>query len=126
MVRSSRASFPARSAGSDLLSSVTLGSAAALEPQHKEDNAIPPIVIGHDLAETIDAKVGTAILVTSPQGALTPFGMLPKYQYFRVVGIFHSGLLDQYDSSMAFTSLRGRAAAFWRAGRGIGDFFQGG
>jgi lipoprotein-releasing system permease protein len=94
---------------SDLLGSVTMGSAAALEPKPEADfgavnHAPPPIVIGHDLAETIDAKVGSTILVTSPQGELTPLGLIPKFQRFRVVGIFHSGFY-QYDSSMAFTSL---------------------
>jgi lipoprotein-releasing system permease protein len=98
---------------SDLLSSVTLGSATPLETsaaplelpsQGNENQAPPPIVIGHDLADTIDAKVGTTILVTSPQGELTPLGVIPKWQRFRVVGIFHSGFY-QYDSSMAFTSL---------------------
>jgi lipoprotein-releasing system permease protein len=94
---------------SDLLSNVTLGSAAALEPKPEgtfagEDHAPPPIVIGHDLADTIDARVGSTILVTSPQGELTPLGLIPKFQRFQVVGIFHSGFY-QYDSSMAFTSL---------------------
>jgi len=105
---------------SDLLSSVTLGSAAPLEtsaapletsaapleqqPQGNLNQAPPPIVIGKDLADTIDARVGTTILVTSPQGELTPLGVIPKWQRFRVVGIFHSGFY-QYDSSMAFTSL---------------------
>jgi lipoprotein-releasing system permease protein len=92
---------------SDLLSSVTLGSAAPLEAQNApsgQDHALPPIVIGHDLADEIDAKVGSSVLVTSPQGELTPLGLIPKYQYFQVVGIFHSGFY-QYDLSMAFTSL---------------------
>src|ERR1700730_5906113 len=91
---------------SDLLSNVTLGSAAALHPQPKssQDQALPPIVIGHDLADTIDAKVGSTVLITSPQGELTPLGLIPKFQRYRVVGIFHTGFY-QYDSSMAFTSL---------------------
>ena len=92
---------------SDLLSSVTIGSAAPLEAQNApsgQDHALPPIVIGHDLADEIDAKVGSSVLVTSPQGELTPLGLIPKYQYFQVVGIFHSGFY-QYDLSMAFTSL---------------------
>ena len=91
---------------SDLLSDVTLGSAAALDPRPggNQDQAPPPIVIGRDLADTIDAKVGSTVVVTSPQGELTPLGLIPKFQRFRVVGIFHSGFY-QYDSSMAFTSL---------------------
>ncbi len=89
---------------SDLLSSVTIGSAAALEPGPQDPTAPPPIVIGYDLADTIDARVGTTVLVTSPQGELTPLGLIPKFQRFRVAGIFHSGFY-QYDSMMAFTSL---------------------
>jgi lipoprotein-releasing system permease protein len=89
---------------SDLLSSVTIGSAEALEPGPQDPTAPPPIVIGYDLADTIDARVGTTVLVTSPQGELTPLGLIPKFQRFRVAGIFHSGFY-QYDSMMAFTSL---------------------
>jgi lipoprotein-releasing system permease protein len=88
---------------SDLLTSVTLGSAAPLDAAAGELTP-PPIVIGYDLADTIDAKVGTTVLVTSPQGELTPLGLIPKFQRFRVAGIFHSGFY-QYDSSMAFTGL---------------------
>jgi len=92
---------------SDLLSTVTLGSVAALDPtpqNNDQDHAPQPIVLGYDLADSIDARVGSTVLVTSPQGELTPFGLIPKYQRFQVVGIFHSGFY-QYDSSMAFTSL---------------------
>ncbi len=99
---------------SDLLSHVTLGSAAELEPSARDQSALgpapginaaaPPIVVGYDLADTIDAKVGSTVLVTSPQGDLTPLGLIPKFQRFRVVGIFHSGFY-QYDSGMAFMRL---------------------
>ncbi len=93
---------------SDLLSTITMGSAAALDPgaaaASNQAQTPPPIVIGHDLADTIDARVGTTVLVTSPQGELTPLGLIPKFQRFRVAGIFHSGFY-QYDSMMAFTSL---------------------
>jgi lipoprotein-releasing system permease protein len=66
--------------------------------------ATPPIVIGKDMAETIGAKVGDAVLVTSPQGELTPLGLVPRYQRFKVAGIFKSGFY-QYDSSYAFLRL---------------------
>jgi ABC-type lipoprotein release transport system permease subunit len=67
--------------------------------------AVPPIVIGKDLAETIGARVGDAVLVTSPQGELTPLGLIPRYQRFQVAGIFKSGFY-QYDSSYTFVRLR--------------------
>ncbi len=66
--------------------------------------AMPPIILGKDMADELAATVGSIVLVTSPQGELTPFGMVPKYDRFRVVGIFNSGFFD-YDSSWAFTRL---------------------
>ncbi|MGC1370662.1 MAG: ABC transporter permease, partial [Candidatus Sulfotelmatobacter sp.] len=66
--------------------------------------AMPPIIIGKDMADDLGATVGSVVLVTSPQGELTPFGMVPKYSRFHVVGIFDSGFYD-YDESWAFTRL---------------------
>ncbi len=141
---------------SDLLKTVTVGSAAALEEQpavgkgessvgagSKSDAsatvvdksvpptqaespddlagvqqrvaAMPPIILGHDMAEGIGATLGSVVLVTSPQGELTPFGMVPKYIRFRVAGIFNSGFFD-YDSQWAFIRLADAQELF-----GLGD-----
>ncbi len=140
---------------SDLLKTVTAGSAAALEetsvvpgpfdsaqgklrpgldgteprpptPAQSESPddlagvqqrvaAMPPIILGNDMAEEIGATVGSVVLVTSPQGELTPFGMVPKYIRFRVAGIFNSGFFD-YDSSWAFIRLADAQQLF-----GLGD-----
>jgi len=92
----------------DLLQSITQGSAAELTPAQGPNQTgsemAPPIVIGNELALTLGATVGDTLLVTSPQGELTPMGLLPRYQRFRVVGIFASGFY-QYDSSYAFMRL---------------------
>ena len=66
--------------------------------------AMPPIVLGKDLAQTLGANVGSVVLVTSPQGELTPFGMVPRYMRFKVVGIMQSGFYD-YDSTWALCAL---------------------
>jgi lipoprotein-releasing system permease protein len=140
---------------SDLLNSVTLGSAAALEEEgagaaggtqeasskakssataagegarstqaespddlagvQQRVAAMPPIILGKDMADEIGATVGSVVLVTSPQGELTPFGMVPKYIRFRVAGIFNSGFYD-YDSSWAFIRLTDAQQLF-----GLGD-----
>ncbi|MHB1935396.1 MAG: FtsX-like permease family protein [Acidobacteriaceae bacterium] len=91
---------------SSLLDDVNQGSTAALasEAHPGTDVTLPPLVLGSDLADTIGAGVGDSVLVTSPQGELTPFGLVPKYQRFQVVGIFHSGFY-QYDSSFALARL---------------------
>ena len=67
-------------------------------------NSLPPIVLGKDLAQTLGASVGSVVLVTSPQGELTPFGMAPRYQRFKVTGIMQSGFYE-YDSTWALCSL---------------------
>ncbi len=132
---------------SDLLKTVTIGSAHALDeskdrvgPDSAATNAdksvsaapanqsptdlqgvenriaaMPPIILGKDMADELGTTVGSIVLVTSPQGELTPFGMVPKYNRFRVVGIFNSGFYD-YDSSWAFTRLSDAQQLF-----GLGD-----
>ena len=125
----------------DLLNTVKLGSADALaepaaEPpsvassendgtlQESPDAlagvqrrlaAMPPILLGKDMADNLGAGLGSEVLVTSPQGELTPFGLVPKYSRFRVAGIFNSGFYD-YDSSWAFTRLSAAQQLF-----GLGD-----
>ena len=121
---------------SDLLKTVTSGSADGLGPDEgpsetrsnlDTDNpdsiealtarvsAMPPIILGKDMADDLGATVGSVVLVTSPQGELTPFGMVPKYNRFRVAGIFSSGFYD-YDFSWAFTRLSDAQRLF-----GLGD-----
>ncbi len=63
-----------------------------------------PILLGSDLAENIGASVGDSVMIISPQGELTPLGIVPKYVRFRVAGIFHSGFY-QYDSGMGYIRL---------------------
>jgi lipoprotein-releasing system permease protein len=108
---------------SDLLNSVRTGSAAALSasdettssstpPDPDLPNAfsaritssLAPIVLGKDMADQLGANVGSLVTVTSPQGELTPFGIVPKYARFKVVGIFSSGFYD-YDNTWAFIRL---------------------
>jgi lipoprotein-releasing system permease protein len=101
---------------SELLKSIKLGSAAPLNPVQAVSGCsegdkncpvqteLPPIVLGKDLAETIGATVGSVITVTSPQGELTPFGIVPKFEQFKVAGIFRSGFYN-YDSAWGFIRL---------------------
>jgi len=63
-----------------------------------------PIVIGKELAKSLGVFVGDTILITSPQGTLTPLEIVPKFHHFRVVGVFDSGFYD-FDATWAFTNL---------------------
>jgi len=91
---------------SDLLSTATPGSVAALEPHAglPPNGEFPPIVLGRDLAETVGASVGDSVMLISPQGEMTPVGMYPKVVRFRLAGTFHSGFY-QYDAQMGFLRL---------------------
>ena len=107
---------------SELLQTVKFGSANDLEPadsqitnQKSQIAQMPPIILGKDMADELGASVGSVVLVTSPQGELTPFGLVPKYVRFRVAGIFKSGFYD-YDTSWAFIRLADAQSLF-----GLGD-----
>ncbi len=90
----------------------------SLAAVHARVAAMPPIILGKDMADNLGATVGSVVLVTSPQGELTPFGMVPKYSRFRVAAIFNSGFYD-YDSSWAFTRLSDAQRLF-----GLGDLIS--
>jgi lipoprotein-releasing system permease protein len=70
-----------------------------------------PIIIGKELARSLGATVGDTVMITSPQGTLTPFGNVPKYRHFRVVGIFNSGYYD-FDASWVFTNMQAAQRLF--------------
>jgi lipoprotein-releasing system permease protein len=101
---------------SELLKNIKLGSAQSLEPAASaSEDTVPPVILGKDMADELGATVGSVVLVTSPQGELTPFGIVPKYVRFKVAGIFQSGFYD-YDTSWAFVRLEDAQKLF-----GLGD-----
>jgi len=111
---------------SEILKTVKLGSALPLNPapapNHGETNSeqgrpeqLPAIVLGKEMADDLGASVGSVVLVTSPQGELTPLGLIPKYVRFKVAGIFNSGFFD-YDKTWAYIRLADAQQLF-----GLGD-----
>ena len=84
-----------------LLTHIIKGSLADLTQTFPNADAI---IIGKELARSLGVSTGDTILVTSPQGYLTPFGVVPKIQHFRVVGVFDSGFYD-FDATWAFINL---------------------
>jgi lipoprotein-releasing system permease protein len=92
---------------SHILDHATPGAVQAIQPVPEgapPSTALPPIVLGSDLADTIGAGVGDSVLLISPQGELTPEGEIPKYMRFRLAGTYHTGFY-QYDSEMGFLRL---------------------
>jgi len=84
-----------------LLRHLREGSLAGLS---ETSSRADPIIIGKELATALGVYVGDTVLVTSPQGYLTPLEVVPKTRHFRVVGVFDSGFYD-FDATWAFTNL---------------------
>jgi len=63
-----------------------------------------PILLGRELAGSLNVGVGDVVSVTSPQGRLTPMGVLPRVTKFRVAGVVRTGLFE-FDSSWAYMPL---------------------
>jgi lipoprotein-releasing system permease protein len=61
-------------------------------------------VIGKDLAGSIGAMVGDTVTLMTPEGSLTPMGVMPRQRRFKVVGTFRLGLYE-VDSLSGFVSL---------------------
>jgi lipoprotein-releasing system permease protein len=78
-------------------------------------DGIPAVLVGRIMANDLDISAGDYITLTSPQGSLTPLGMLPRSRRFHVSGIFDSGFYD-YDANWGFVTL-GSAQSL----AGIGD-----
>ena len=63
------------------------------------------ILIGRELAQTLEVEVGDVVHVTTLQGATTtPIGPMIRPRTFRVAGIFSLGLFE-FDSAYGFVSL---------------------
>ncbi len=73
----------------------------------KLDQLVPGefgIVIGRELARNLNAFPGDKIVLISPQGQITPAGILPRLKQFTVTGIFEVGHFE-YDSGLALIHL---------------------
>ena len=64
----------------------------------------PRCSIGAIMAAELKVAAGDYVSLTSPQGSLTPFGLVPRSRRFRVAGIFNSGFYD-YDANWGFVTL---------------------
>jgi len=78
-------------------------SAGQLDFQQDADG-IDALLVGKQLADEWKITPGDYVTLTSPQGRLTPFGLLPRTRRFRVAGVFDSGFYD-YDASWCFLKM---------------------
>lgn len=79
-----------------------------------DEDGIEALLLGKLLAQELRIAPGDYVTIMSPQGRLTPFGMIPRSRRFRLAGVFETGFYD-YDANWGFATL---AAAQGLAGTG--------
>jgi lipoprotein-releasing system permease protein len=86
----------------DIRRAMQRGSIAALTAGSEDDP--PGILIGRNLAEQLGLTVGETATLLTPQGTLSPMGMIPRTRRVQVVGIYALGLYE-FDAAYGFVSL---------------------
>jgi len=87
---------------SDLKSALESGTLDALNPAG--DDSAGGILLGKDLARNLGVTVGDSVSVVTPEGTLSPMGMIPRARRLRVAGTFSLGLYE-LDTSTGFVAL---------------------
>jgi len=62
------------------------------------------IVLGAVLARDLGVGLGDKVTLVTPQGQVTPAGMMPRLKQFRVVGVFRIDM-HEYDSGLALIQM---------------------
>ena len=70
----------------------------------QDKNGLPSIILGVELAQQLRVKMGDKIRLISPNGPLSPMGVLPKVRTCQITGLFETGMFE-YDSTMGFINL---------------------
>jgi lipoprotein-releasing system permease protein len=99
----------------DVQRAMKAGSLAALAQPATGTGPADGIVLGQDLATNLGVSVGDSVELMTPQGRLSPLGMLPGRRRLRVVGIFSLGLYE-FDSVYGLVSLDVAKRLFDRQG----------
>jgi lipoprotein-releasing system permease protein len=86
----------------DITQAIESGSLESLA--HTRAGAADGILLGKDLAAKLRVRVGDEISVLTPEGTLSPMGMIPRPRRLRVSGTLSFGLFE-LDSTYAYVSL---------------------
>jgi len=86
----------------DIASAMKTGSLDALRTTTDEE--VSSILLGSDLAASLGVVVGDSVRLLTPQGTLSPMGIVPRTRRLKVGGIFSLGLYE-FDSQWGFVAL---------------------
>ena len=67
-------------------------------------DSLPGIVIGREMAATLNVKLGSEVVLASLKQKKMTLTLQPKYKRFVVTGIFETGM-NEYDGSLAYISI---------------------
>jgi lipoprotein-releasing system permease protein len=94
-------------------------------PARDDDTALPGVVsdvplhpgilLGSELARTLQVELGDRVEVVTPDADIGPTGLRPRVRTFRVAGTFETGLYEA-DSKVAYVALTDAARYFNLAG----------
>jgi lipoprotein-releasing system permease protein len=63
------------------------------------------IILGGELARVLGVYPGDKVVLLTPQGNITPAGVMPRVKQFTVTGVFEAGMFE-YDSGLALIHLQ--------------------
>ncbi len=64
------------------------------------------IILGENLAQSLNAGMGDKITVVTPQVSMSPAGVIPRFKRFTVVGIFRAGSGFGFDRGLGFIQMQ--------------------
>ena len=97
---------------SDLEKNLIAGTLEQLTTKPRTENGKPSaknrrdgIILGKELSRRMGVISGDIVSMVSPVSRITPVGLIPRMNLFKVVGIFETGMYE-YDSNLAFISIK--------------------
>ena len=87
----------------DIRGAMQHGAIEDIMPKPGSDE-VAGILLGKDLAEHLGVGVGDSVMLLTPEGTLSPMGMIPHARRLRVAGTFSLGLYE-IDMTFGFVSL---------------------
>ncbi len=97
----------------DIEHAILTGSLDALQPRNDDD--VPGVLLGKDLATTLGVSAGDSVNLTTPEGILTPNGRMPYPRRLRVAGTFSLGLYE-FDTTIGYVTLETARRLFAKDG----------
>lgn len=91
---------------SEITQKFTQGSLAALTPGGFG------MVLGEKLAINLGVTLGDKVTLLIPQASVTPFGIMPRFKVFTVVGVFKVGTGFGFDTDLAFLNMHDAQTLF--------------